>query len=312
MNYLDLFSGIGGFHLGLEQAGFKFDWVGFAEIDKYASSVYKKNFPDSIELGDVESISGRELPKIDIITFGSPCQDFSVGSRGRLGLRGNRSSLITQAIRLIDECRPRIFIWENVKGTFSTNNGSDFFAIIQAFANLGTYRIEWELCDTMWFLPQSRSRIYLTGYLGGRSGREVFPLPISSRKSNKRISEIANPLQHPGNSGGNYRGMNMVEMGPKKIGDVSTKGHRSMWGRVYDPSGTSVALNSHGGGMGAKTGLYEVHTTQPRSGNPEQGGTGPLSRDDGNTYCLDTGNSQAVENKSTSRIRRLTPTECSK
>ena len=85
-----------------------------------------------------------------------------------------------------------------------------------------------------------------------------------------------------------------------------------MWGRVYDPSGTSVALNSQGGGMGAKTGLYEVHTTQPRSGNPEQGGTGPLSRDDGNTYCLDTGNSQAVENKSTSRIRRLTPTECSK
>lgn len=63
-----------------------------------------------------------------------------------------------------------------------------------------------------------------------------------------------------------------------------------------------------GGGLGAKTGLYKVHNLQPRSGNPKQGGTGPLSREDGNTYCLDTGNTQGIETES--RIRRLTPIEC--
>ena len=70
---LDLFSGIGGFHLGFSQAKFKFDWVGFSEIDKYASAVYKYNFPKAEELGDVKLIQPGDLPKIDIITFGSPC-----------------------------------------------------------------------------------------------------------------------------------------------------------------------------------------------------------------------------------------------
>ena len=68
---LDLFSGIGGFHLGLEQAGFEFEWVGFSEIDKYAKATYTKNFPNAEDLGDIRTIS--KLPKIDIITFGSPC-----------------------------------------------------------------------------------------------------------------------------------------------------------------------------------------------------------------------------------------------
>lgn len=116
MRLLDLFSGIGGFHLGLEQAGFEFDWVGFSEIDKYAKATYSKNFPEAVDLGDVRTVS--KLPKIDIITFGSPCQDFSIAGK-RAGLDGNRSSLIGEAIRLIADCKPRFFIWENVKGTFS-------------------------------------------------------------------------------------------------------------------------------------------------------------------------------------------------
>ena len=78
---LDLFSGIGGFHLGFERAGFEFDYVGFAEVDKYASAVYKYNFPFAEELGDVKSIRSENLPKIDIITFGSPCQDFSIAGK---------------------------------------------------------------------------------------------------------------------------------------------------------------------------------------------------------------------------------------
>ena len=150
---LDLFSGIGGFHLGFSQAGFKFDWVGFSEIDKYASAVYKYNFPKAKELGDVKLIQPGDLPKIDIITFGSPCQDFSIAGKRAGATEGTRSSLIWEAIRLITDLKPCVFLWENVKGTFSSNDGADFWAIIQAFTNIGSYRLEWELLNTRWFLP---------------------------------------------------------------------------------------------------------------------------------------------------------------
>ena len=280
INLLDLFSGIGGFHKGLEQAGFEIGWNGFSDIDKYANAVYQYQYKEAISLGSVTDIQGKNLPRVDAITFGSPCQDFSVAGR-RSGLEGNRSSLISEAIRLIDECQPRFFIWENVKGTFSSNNGEDFWAIIQAFTNIGGYRLEWQLLNTRWFLPQNRERLYLVGCLGKGSGRSIFPFKKTSSKYNKRL---------------------------KKVGNIDTKGHNSIWGRVYSSDGISTTLNSEGGGLGAKTGLYKVHTTQPRSGNPEKGGTGPLSRNDGNTYCLDTGNSQAVELNH--KIRRLTPIEC--
>ena len=184
MKMLDLFSGIGGFHLGFKQAGFEFDYVGFSEIDKYASAVYKYNNPFAEELGNVKSIRSKNLPKIDIITFGSPCQDFSIASK-RAGLKGTRSSLIWEAIRLINECKPRFFVWENVKGTFSSNDGRDFWAIIQAFTNIGSYRLEWQLLNTRWFLPQNRERLYLVGYTGDRGGRSVFPSENDDEKFKK-------------------------------------------------------------------------------------------------------------------------------
>ena len=210
MNLLDLFSGIGGFHLGLERAGFEFDYVGFAEVDKYASAVYKYQFPIAEELGDVKSIRPENLPKIDIITFGSPCQDFSIAGKRAGATEGTRSSLIWEAIRLITECKPRFFIWENVKGTFSSNNGADFWAIIQAFTNIGSYRLEWQLLNTRWFLPQNRERLYLVGYTGDRGGQSVFPIGESGAISDNRKAKVASTLQHTGHSGGNYRGMTMI------------------------------------------------------------------------------------------------------
>ena len=174
INLLDLFSGIGGFHLGLQKAGFKVNSYN-SEIDKYAIEVYKHNFKNSTYVKSVKDVQSKQLPKIDAITFGSPCQDFSLAGK-RKGMQGNRSSLISEAIRLIIECKPRFFIWENVKGTFSSNSGEDFWAIIQAFANIGNYRLEWQLLNTMWFLPQNRERIYLVGYIAGKSRGQVFPI----------------------------------------------------------------------------------------------------------------------------------------
>tara|TARA_R100001443_G_scaffold35589_8_gene49397 strand:- start:7230 stop:8675 length:1446 start_codon:yes stop_codon:yes gene_type:complete len=197
MRLLDLFSGIGGFHLGIEQAGFELDWVGFSEVDKFASAVYKYRFPEAVELGDVRTIRHQDLPKIDIITFGSPCQDFSLAGL-RSGMQGDRSSLISESIRLIDECRPSFFIWENVKGTFSSNNGEDFWAIIKAFTNLGGYRLEWQLLNTRWFprTPQNRERIYLVGYSGDPGSRSVFPITRTGGKNREVVEPGKSTRQH--------------------------------------------------------------------------------------------------------------------
>lgn len=184
INQLDLFSGIGGFHKGFEQAGFKVTSY-FSEIDPHAVAVYKHQFKNSKYVGSVVDIKGDELPRIDLITFGSPCQDFSIAGKQQ-GMRGERSSLILEAIRLIHECRPRVFVWENVKGTFSSNSGEDFASILKEFANIGGYTIEWQLLNTAWFLPQNRERVYLVGYLDApkRNWRGIFPIAGNSGQDN--------------------------------------------------------------------------------------------------------------------------------
>lgn len=134
-----------------------------------------QNTSDQLQMFGEEMGGGQKIKQPHIITFGSPCQDFSLAGK-RKGMEGQRSSLILHAIRLIRELRPNFFIWENVKGTFSSNDGADFWAIISAFANIGGYRLEWQLLNTSWFLPQNRERIYLIGHLGEGSGKNIFPI----------------------------------------------------------------------------------------------------------------------------------------
>lgn len=193
MNILDLFSGIGGFSRGLMQAGLPITHHYYSEIDKHAIANYSYNFKNSTYVGSVTDVHGRNVPPIDIITFGSPCQDFSLAGK-RKGLDGARSSLVHHAIRLIGECRPPVFLWENVKGAFSSNAGADFWAIIQAFANIGGYRLEWQLLNTDWFLPQNRERIYLVGHLAGRSEPGVFPFTDSYCPTDK--ANLQQPDHH--------------------------------------------------------------------------------------------------------------------
>ena len=175
MKIIDLFSGIGGFSLGFQRAGYQFTEHYFSEIDKHAIANYKYNFPHAKHIGDITTLHGGDFRDIDIITFGSPCVDFSLAGK-RAGLAGAKSSLIAHAIALVAHIRPGIFIWENVKGAFSSNAGADFWAIIQAFANIGGYRLEFQLLNTKWLLPQNRERIYLIGHLAGRSQPGVFPI----------------------------------------------------------------------------------------------------------------------------------------
>jgi len=218
INQLDLFSGIGGFHLGFERAGYEVTSY-FSEVDKHAIAVYKHQFPNSIYVGSVTDVRGADLPNIDLITFGSPCQDFSLAGK-RKGMEGDRSSLVLEAIRLIGECRPSVFVWENVKGTFSSNNGEDFAAILQAFTNIGGYRLEWQLLNTSWFLPQNRERIYLVGYSSERSWRGVFP--VGEDCSTTASAEIK-------------------QIGTRRDSNGGTQPYQQ--DRVYDSEGIVPALN---------------------------------------------------------------------
>ena len=266
--HLDLFSGIGGFSLGLQRAGIEPDWIGFSDIDKYANKVFKRRFKYAEELGSITDVSYKSLRgrRIDLLTGGFPCQAFSIAGK-RKGFDDTRGTLFFDIKRLLQdyirhEKAISCILLENVKGLLNHNNGRTFATIYGILSNLN-YTIECQLVNTKWLLPQNRERIYIFGrYSGNPSGRKVFPIYNPSKEFNNRKTKISNCLQHPGHSGGNYKGMTMIK----------------------------------------------THTLHPRSGNPKQGGTGPLSKEDGTTYCLDTGNAQAIEYKS--RIRRLTPIEC--
>ena len=231
MKIIDLFSGIGGFSLGFQKAGYQFTEHYFSEIDKHAIANYKHNFPYAINLGDITTIRSTDLTGIDIITFGSPCQDFSLAGR-KEGLKGNKSSLITHAIALIADIRPSIFLWENVKGAFSSNAGADFWKIIQAFANIGGYRLEFQLLNTKWLLPQNRERIYLIGHLTEKSFPGVFPigendklLKQETRKENRKSTSIKTSLARTITARYSKMGSNDTYIIPKVAATLTGGGH---------------------------------------------------------------------------------------
>ena len=131
-----LFDGSGGFPLGGILAGITPLWA--SEIEPFAVRVTTKRLPQMKHYGDVSSLNGADLPPVDIITFGSPCQDMSIAGK-RSGLDGSRSSLFYEAVRIIKEMRcatngkyPRFCVWENVPGAFSSNKGEDFKAVLEA------------------------------------------------------------------------------------------------------------------------------------------------------------------------------------
>jgi DNA (cytosine-5)-methyltransferase 1 len=182
MRFLDLFAGIGGFRLGMEQAGH--ECVGNVEWDKFARKSYETIHDTEGEWtwNDISTIDYRELPRADIWTFGFPCQDISLGGN-KSGFKGKRSSLffaVTKRLQQIKkwnpERMPSLLFIENVKNFLSVNNGWDFLAAQVELDEIG-YDCEWQLLNSRGFgVPQNRERVFIVGHLRGRSTRRVFPI----------------------------------------------------------------------------------------------------------------------------------------
>jgi len=253
---IDLFSGAGGFTLGLQQAGLKFKQVFYSDINKYANAVYKYNFPNHKELEDVKTIRTESLPRgRGIVTFGFPCQDLSIAGK-RKGLDGSRSGLFYEATRIIRDLQPEVFIFENVKGLFSADEGQAFIRVLREIADIGIYECEWQLVNTRWVLPQNRERIYFIGHLRGRSEPKVFPIRESIENANKarkpETNEIAQCIRASGND--KLKGSHV------KLTQMGNTGKNSQGYRVYSTDGISTTLAGQAGGVGAKTGLYAIKT----------------------------------------------------
>lgn len=200
-----LFDGIGGFPFAAVLSGITPIWA--AEIDPACIAVTRQRFPRMVHLGDVSKINGAEIPPVDIITFGSPCQDLSVAGE-RKGLKHvdngsdetTRSGLFIDAIRIVYEMRratngryPAYIVWENVEGAFNSRGGRDFQTVLEKitktdipvpksgkWAKAGVVRgcgicVAWRLFDAQyWGVPQRRKRIYLIGSFGSDSAAEIL------------------------------------------------------------------------------------------------------------------------------------------
>lgn len=195
-----LFDGSGGFPLGGLISGITPLWS--SEIEPFPIRVTTKRIPQMKHYGDITKINGGEVEPVDIITFGSPCQDMSVAGK-RNGLGGSRSSLFYEAVRVIKEMRcrtngeyPRYIVWENVPGAFSSNKGEDFRVVLEEICKIkdecvyvpkpakwqtagkilgDDYSVAWRQFDAQfWGVPQRRKRIYLVADLAGWSAGKIL------------------------------------------------------------------------------------------------------------------------------------------
>ena len=314
MEFLDLFSGIGGFRLGMEMAGH--ECVGHVEWDKYARITYGANFNiegewtgediTNITDGDLEGLRGKG---IDVICGGFPCQAFSVaGKRG--GFNDTRGTLFFEIARIAKQIQPRLLLLENVKGLLSHDKGNTFGTILNTLDELG-YDCEWQVLNSKNFgVPQNRERVFIIGHLRGSGGREVFPVGGENENSIEQIGNIDQYKRKRENpqTGRIYSAEGLsptlsIMQGGGLEPKVLVKGN-------VNPSGNGAAQDRHGvmiseatkQGYDIATEGDSINLTCPNS-KTKRGRVGK-----GIANTLDTQCNQATLTKG--RIRKLTPLEC--
>ncbi|BAP86352.1 MULTISPECIES: DNA cytosine methyltransferase [Lactobacillaceae] len=295
MKFLDLFSGIGGFRLGMEQAGHT--CVGYCEIDKFSRKSYEAIFDIKGEwtAHDITTVRITELPTADIWCFGFPCQDISLAGKLRGFTTGHRSSLFFTVTNLIkqlpDNRRPTILFIENVKNLLSINGGLDFLRVQIELYQLG-YDVEWSVLDSAALVPQHRERLFIVGHLRTKRQRQVFPIPDNGTTTTKGLAQVNPTVTHQ------YERV----YDPDGIAPtlVATSGIRT---KIITPTQKSLKVSdaTHRGYTNAHSG-DGISLTYPTS----QTRRGRVAHKKAHTLLTD--GSEAVVDQAL-RIRRLTPLE---
>ena len=229
-----MFSGIGGFDLAMRNLGH--ETVGACEIDKYARSVYARQFPGVAIWKNATKIKPKELPDFDILCAGFPCQAFSIAGKRR-GFDDTRGSLFFEIARIAKEKRPSVLLLENVRGLLSHDKGKTFHTILATLDEIG-FDCQWQIINSKYFVPQNRERIFIVGYSRKGSRREIFPLGENDTKVG----------------------------GENNLKQLNKTDHDT--GRIYHPDGLARSLRANSGGMGSKTGLYAIKKVAMLTDNP--------------------------------------------
>lgn len=270
MRVLSLFDGISCARVALERAGIEVETYYASEIDKHAIAVSKKNYPDIVQLGSVVGLTPPE--EIDLLIGGSPCQDLSIAKKDRKGLDGDRSGLFWEYVRIKDECKPTYFILENVasmpkkdRDIITTTLGVQPVLFNASLVSAQCRkRLFWT--NLKFELPEDRG-ILLRDILQPDCDVEERTYDMSSfhktpqtdRNDTKKLGYVGD-FDHQAkrvyDDKGKLPALNVVCNSMVKVGHIGNSDAQA--NRVYDPSGKSCTLSANGGGLGAKTGLYQT------------------------------------------------------
>ncbi len=284
LNVLSLFDGMSCGQIALNRAGIPYDKYYASEIDKHAIKVTQHNYPDTIQLGSVIDIKGQDLPKIDLLIGGSPCQGFSFAGK-QLNFDDPRSKLFFEFVRLKNECNPTYFLLENVKMK------KEYEDIITEYLGVKPIAINSEL-----FSAQDRKRIYWTNI-------NFKALPTENKLTVEDILEDEVDVKY-------YiepkRSVVICENEVKKR-KIAFIGSNSQGNRIYNIHGKSVCLCGEGGGLGAKTGLYALPCLTPDRLEKRQNGR-RFKPSNSKFYTLTAMDKHGI--LTDNFIRKLTPIEC--
>ncbi len=284
LNVLSLFDGMSCGQIALQRAGIKVENYFASEIDKYAILVAKHNFPNTKHIGSVVDVKGNDLPKIDLLIGGSPCQGFSFAGK-QLNFDDPRSKLFFEFVRLKNECNPTYFLLENVKMK------KEYEDIITEYLGVKPIAINSEL-----FSAQDRKRIYWTNI-------NFEALPTENKLIVEDILEEEVDVKY-------YiepkRSVVICENEVKKR-KIAFIGSNSQGNRIYNIHGKSVCLCGEGGGLGAKTGLYALPCLTPDRLEKRQNGR-RFKPSNSKFYTLTAMDKHGI--LTDNFIRKLTPIEC--
>lgn len=275
MRVFSTFTGIGGFEIGIQNAVAKLSqaeghtttvrhksddtsdlpqagrlsatFVGYSETDKYAISVYEKHFKGVPAYGDITKINATELPDFDCLVGGFPCQAFSIAGR-RGGFDDTRGTLFFDLARILRAKRPRLFVFENVKGLLNHDKGRTFRTIVATIDELG-YDCQWQVINSKNHgVPQNRERIIIVGHSRGTPRPEVFPLGGADKQDTRIIGQDVAYALDAGYHKGVGPDLKRARRSLVQVGQLYDNPHNSQAGRVYDPDGISPTLDTVGGG----------------------------------------------------------------